>query len=244
MLTPDLAKAPSGANSPYKVVKVGKKFTVVNNAGETKATFKTKAAALDYQAALYANVPGAARRASKVPFTGKAKNRNPVKRKAPKVNDKAHLGVLSCPEDNCDRTFLDSARLMDHAEAVHTFNEQRALVQCALREKYSSENDPLRSPKWVYVADQADDWVVFEVEGGGDWALYKSSYSIGTDTSVTLGDAVKVVARTIYEPLPVEAAAMSAHAYADTKFPFGKCDTCGMDKAGHEAAMKKLGAKK
>lgn len=66
---------PSGANAPYKIVPRGSKFVVVNNAGLTKATFDTEAEARDYQKALYANVPGAAKRAAKTKFTGKARDR-------------------------------------------------------------------------------------------------------------------------------------------------------------------------
>jgi hypothetical protein len=66
---------PSGANAPYKIVKRGDKFAVVNNAGATKATFDDEGKAREYQKALYANVKGAPKRASKVSFTGKAKDR-------------------------------------------------------------------------------------------------------------------------------------------------------------------------
>lgn len=58
--------------APYKIKRAGGKFTVVNNAGVTKATFPTHAKALDYLRALYANVPGAAKKADKTPWTGKA----------------------------------------------------------------------------------------------------------------------------------------------------------------------------
>lgn len=57
-------------HAPYKIVKRGKKWTVVNNIGETKATFKTRTAALAYQRALYKNVPGAQKMADKVKWTG------------------------------------------------------------------------------------------------------------------------------------------------------------------------------
>jgi hypothetical protein len=60
-------------NAPYKILKRGAKYAVVNNVGETKATFKTRAEALKYQRALYVSVPGAAKRAARVHWTGKAK---------------------------------------------------------------------------------------------------------------------------------------------------------------------------
>jgi U3 small nucleolar ribonucleoprotein component len=59
--------------APYKILKRGDQFVVVNNAGQTKATFKDRAKALDYMRALYSQVPGAAKKADKTPWTGKAK---------------------------------------------------------------------------------------------------------------------------------------------------------------------------
>lgn len=46
-------------HAPYKIVKRGTKWVVVNSLGETKATFDSAEAARAYQRALYANVPGA-----------------------------------------------------------------------------------------------------------------------------------------------------------------------------------------
>jgi hypothetical protein len=71
------AQTPSGANAPYKIVKHGSGFAVVNNMGAVKATFKTREQALAYQRALYVNVPGAAKRAAKVKFSGTARQRIP-----------------------------------------------------------------------------------------------------------------------------------------------------------------------
>lgn len=72
------AKAPSGANAPYKIQSAGKgRWKVVNNLGETKATFDSREKALTYLRALYANVPGASKRADKVKFSGKGKQRIP-----------------------------------------------------------------------------------------------------------------------------------------------------------------------
>jgi hypothetical protein len=68
---------PSGANAPYKIVKRGTKYAVVNNIGETKSTFDSEDDARQYQKALYANVSGAAKRADKVEWTGKARQRIP-----------------------------------------------------------------------------------------------------------------------------------------------------------------------
>jgi hypothetical protein len=72
-------KAPSGANAPYKIFAVDGGYEVRNNAGEVKAKFDTRAKALKYLRALYVNVSGAGKRAEKVDFTGKAKQRIPKK---------------------------------------------------------------------------------------------------------------------------------------------------------------------
>lgn len=77
-----MAKGPAGRNAPYKIVPVGKKFAVKNNIGETKATFDTEDAARQYQKALYASVPGAAKRAEDHKFTGTARRRGPAPEKA------------------------------------------------------------------------------------------------------------------------------------------------------------------
>jgi hypothetical protein len=72
------AETPAGANAPYKIVKRGSQYAVVNNAGLTKATFPTRAKALAYQRALYANVPGASKRGTNVKWSGKARDRVPA----------------------------------------------------------------------------------------------------------------------------------------------------------------------
>jgi hypothetical protein len=46
-------------HAPYKIVKRGTKWAVVNSIGETKAVFDSEEKARAYQRALYANVPGA-----------------------------------------------------------------------------------------------------------------------------------------------------------------------------------------
>lgn len=216
----EAAKAPSGANAPYKIVPAGKKFAVVNNAGETKATFDTRAKAADYLQALYANVKGAQKRANKVPFTGKAKNRVPAKKAATaKASaDKAH----DC--QTCDRSFLSRSALADHAEAVHapltiqremadkadgepTFSDIEEMVREAVREKYYEPGDyratPVVESVWAYVRDLSVSWVVFCVESGGDDTLYQASYSI-LDGKVNLGEPVEVVRKTVYEPVKKE----------------------------------------
>lgn len=58
--------------APYKIFKSGDGFVVKNNAGMTKARFKDRASALKYLRALYANVPGASRKADRTKWSGKA----------------------------------------------------------------------------------------------------------------------------------------------------------------------------
>jgi len=59
-------------HAPYKIVKDGDQWCVLNNLGEVKARFKTHAKAMAYMAALYRNVPGAAAKAARTPWTGRA----------------------------------------------------------------------------------------------------------------------------------------------------------------------------
>lgn len=126
------------------------------------------------------------------------------------ANEKADLAsdqVLAVPcmdaaDADCARSFLDFEAMVDHAEAVHTFDDIRAMVSEEIREKYNVRGDYRATPPvpsvWAWVADLADDWVVFELDGDGDSKLYKASYSI-LDNKVTLGEPVEVVRRTVYD---------------------------------------------
>jgi hypothetical protein len=62
----------AGSESPYKIFRQGSQYVVKNNAGIVKARFNTRAEALQYQRALYVNVPGAAKKAASTKWTGKA----------------------------------------------------------------------------------------------------------------------------------------------------------------------------
>jgi hypothetical protein len=66
------AKTPPNL-APYKIFKSGSKFVVKNNAGQTKASFDSRAQALAYQRALYANVKGSSSHAERTKYTGGAK---------------------------------------------------------------------------------------------------------------------------------------------------------------------------
>lgn len=114
---------------------------------------------------------------------------------------------ISCPGDDCARIFIHEDGLFEHAEAVHTFSDIEELVRDAVREKYYVASDYRATPPvagvWAWTRDLSTDWVVFEVEDGGDSTLYKAAYTI-LDNKVTLGEAVEVVRKTVYEPVKKE----------------------------------------
>ena len=58
--------------APYKIFKQGDKWVVKNNANMVKASFKSRDEAVKYLRALYANVGGAAKKADKTKWSGKA----------------------------------------------------------------------------------------------------------------------------------------------------------------------------
>lgn len=120
------------------------------------------------------------------------------------------MSLHTCTAPNCGRSFLDQARLSDHAEAVHTFDDIRAMVCEELREEYigtdpDGDGDAIRD---LWIVDIAADWVVFQaIEGtnGGDYELYKVGYAIDADNNVTFaGDPVEVIRRTVYDVAPPE----------------------------------------
>lgn len=168
---------------PYKISKKGDKHCVVKEDGKQIACHDTRAGALKQMKALYANEKA----------------------------DAAHEGDsrVPCCEQGCERAFIHFERMVEHAEAVHTFSDIERLVSEAVREKYSKPGDynvkPVKPAVWSWVVDVAEDWVVFTVEKGSDITLYKADYSI-TDGVVTLGDPTEVKRRTVYEPVKKEAA--------------------------------------
>lgn len=119
--------------------------------------------------------------------------------------DTAHEGLISCPEEGCSRHFNDEAALLDHAEAVHTFDDIRRAVHGAIREKFGREPNYQSSPKvpgiYTWVEDLATDWVVFQYEESGDSKLLKVSYVINNNGVVTLGEPIEVTRRTVYDPV-------------------------------------------
>lgn len=119
--------------------------------------------------------------------------------------DVAHAGLISCAHEGCERHFRDEAAMVEHAEAVHTFDDIRRAVQNAVREKYSRDPNYQSSPKvpgiYVWVEDLADDWFVFQYEEGPDTKLLKATYVIDNAGTVTLGEPVEVIRRTVYDPV-------------------------------------------
>lgn len=111
------------------------------------------------------------------------------------------MSLHTCESPDCGRAFLDKASLLEHAEAVHTFDDVRQTVAEAVREKWGSKGNGQNGEPRVYVwlADIADDWCVFQLEvSGGDTSLQKVSYGI-TDGEVNFGEAYEVTRRTVYE---------------------------------------------
>lgn len=112
-------------------------------------------------------------------------------------------GVLNCHAPDCGRSFYRPSRLQDHAEAVHTFEDVRRILNEHIREEFGRRGDysskPIVPAIWTWIDDLATDWVVFQVEEDNETQLLKASYAI-TDGAVSLGEPVEVRRRTVYEP--------------------------------------------
>lgn len=117
--------------------------------------------------------------------------------------DTLGMSLHTCTSDGCGRTFLARDLLIEHAEAVHTFDDIRMTVADALREKFGSKGvtGSGEARVYVWICDLAEDWVVFEQETtGADTALLKAAYSI-IDGEVTFGTPYEVTRKTVYEPV-------------------------------------------
>lgn len=101
---------------------------------------------------------------------------------------------LTCREVGCGRTFGTEQAFEDHALALHSHSEVRVAVAKALRQAMKG---PPRV--WAYVVDVADDWFVYEVEDSED--LYRRTFSFSGGVATLTSEPVKVVARTVYEPI-------------------------------------------
>ena len=113
-----------------------------------------------------------------------------------------HKHSVACRDEACEREFLTEQAMQDHAAAVHTFDDIRQMVQDKVRDVYGQKSDYKNNVPGIYtwIRDIADDWVVFEREVSPGADLYKASFSI-VDSVVTLGDALPVQRRTVYEPV-------------------------------------------
>lgn len=176
---------------PYKVQKKGDQHCVVVSAGPKKgkevACHATREKAVAQVKALYANDAAV------------------YQEQREEAYDLHNIVPLyDCYEPECGRLFSVADHMFDHAEAVHTFEDIRRLVNEAVREKHGKAGSYQASPPipsiWVWVDDLADDWVVYMVEEGVDSTLYKAAYSI-TDNNVTLGEPTEVRRRTVYDPV-------------------------------------------
>lgn len=114
--------------------------------------------------------------------------------------DLARLGLagVECPD--CERAFLNEDLFIEHAEAVHTFDDLRQMVSEELRETFGIDGDTYDTTTYVYLVDIADDWVVFQASKGNDSDLFKCSYSV-IDGDVTFGSPFQVQRRTVYDPV-------------------------------------------
>ncbi len=114
-----------------------------------------------------------------------------------------HISGAKCFAPDCGREFRSQGQLQDHAEAVHTFEDIRRVLNEYVREKFGRSGDYHASPIvpaiYTWVEDLAADWVVYTVEEANETTLYKAAYAISDDT-VTLGEGVEVRRRTVYEP--------------------------------------------
>lgn len=89
---------------------------------------------------------------------------------------------------NQKREFIEVAK--DLIEADLTANDIREILRNALKERYQQEFGP-------YIIDWSDTFVIFELESDQSW---KADYSI-KDDKVIFGDAIKVIPKTVYEPV-------------------------------------------
>jgi hypothetical protein len=56
---------------------------------------------------------------------------------------------------------------------------------------------------WAWVEDLTDEWVVFQLENGGNCSLQQAPYTMDDSGEVTIGDPVEVQRRTVYEAVKV-----------------------------------------
>lgn len=79
-------------------------------------------------------------------------------------------------------------------DEAFSHNQQHEILRNALRTMHGDN-------AYVWPREVFDDYLVYEVESDTDTALYKRSYVIDEDGSVTFGDATMVIAQMVYTPV-------------------------------------------
>ena len=110
--------------------------------------------------------------------------------------------LIPCTKPDCARSFISDTAMFEHAQAVHTFDDTRRLVQNSLRDQWGRVGNYTASPVvdsiYAWISEIAADWVVFERESGDMGQLWKVSYAVADDV-VTFGKPVQVVRRTVFD---------------------------------------------
>lgn len=75
-----------------------------------------------------------------------------------------------------------------------TANDLHDALSRVLREAHGGDDT------WVWVRDYADEWVVFEVDGGDEMATLRQAFTVTDGTPTLTGDPEPVVVHTTYEP--------------------------------------------
>jgi len=105
----------------------------------------------------------------------------------------AQLGQGETDDAAADEA-IESARALVEAELSHNDTQQ------ALRAAVAGGD----AKRWVWVRDVFDSWFVYEDDSGDGTArsrLFKRTYVIADDGTVTLGDPTEVRVRTVYDPV-------------------------------------------
>lgn len=106
------------------------------------------------------------------------------------------LACVDCARHGGVRSFADEAALTEHAAAVHTFDDIRNAVRDEIEDGVKAATGTDRF--WVWVADIAPDWVVWEI--GENY--FRASYTIDDKLAVTLGAPEAVISVTSWQPKP------------------------------------------
>jgi HK97 family phage prohead protease len=122
--------------------------------------------------------------------------------------------ALKLPELIPDNWVSDTGALTEtngvwgDTEARESYNDQRALVEDAVKDMLQDEKGDGECYVYCYVLDMSSDWAVYRYEGD----LYRVDFTQEGDV-VTLGDAVKVRPIATFEPVTEPPPARSARAF-------------------------------